>query len=183
VLSLLLQSGYGGRAEIGLIGDDDLGLKVSGDGSTWRQALRIDRATGLVAEPQLPAFEAGSTAGSVGVTTPATALAFPQAIHNNGSSYSPATGRFTAPAAGRYLFTAQLYLTAVVGEARIAFARNGILDTAGHAAFRSADSVSLTRVMQLQAGDFVDLRSGPFAAGASFTYYAAYSTFGGAFLG
>ncbi|MGV3578933.1 DUF2793 domain-containing protein [Brevundimonas sp.] len=43
VLSLLFQSGYGGRAELGLIGDDDLTLKVSPDGGTWREALRIDR--------------------------------------------------------------------------------------------------------------------------------------------
>ena len=43
VLSLLFHSGYGGRAELGLIGDDDLTLKVSPDGETWREALRIDR--------------------------------------------------------------------------------------------------------------------------------------------
>ena len=46
VLSLLMQSGYGGRAELGLIGDDDLRLKVSADGATWREALSVDRTTG-----------------------------------------------------------------------------------------------------------------------------------------
>ncbi|WP_245447303.1 DUF2793 domain-containing protein [Methylobacterium sp. 17Sr1-1] len=45
-LSLLFQSGFSGRAELGLAGDDDLRLKVSADGGTWREALRIDRATG-----------------------------------------------------------------------------------------------------------------------------------------
>ena len=48
VLSLLFQSGYGGRAELGLIGDDDLTLKVSPDGAAWRVALSVDRATGRV---------------------------------------------------------------------------------------------------------------------------------------
>ena len=43
VLSLLFQSGYGGRAELGLIGDDDLRLKVSPDGAAWTEALRIDQ--------------------------------------------------------------------------------------------------------------------------------------------
>ncbi|WP_428150031.1 DUF2793 domain-containing protein [Brevundimonas sp.] len=43
VLSLLFQSGYGGRAELGLIGDDDLRLKVSPDGSAWNEAIRIDK--------------------------------------------------------------------------------------------------------------------------------------------
>ncbi|WP_271146629.1 DUF2793 domain-containing protein [Brevundimonas sp. NIBR10] len=49
--SLLFQSGYSGRAELGLIGDDDLTLKVSADGSTWRAAMTVDRATGAVAFP------------------------------------------------------------------------------------------------------------------------------------
>lgn len=46
VLSLLFQSGWGGRAELGLVGDDDLRLKVSPDGGAWHEALRIDRSTG-----------------------------------------------------------------------------------------------------------------------------------------
>ncbi|RZJ29708.1 MAG: DUF2793 domain-containing protein, partial [Brevundimonas sp.] len=48
VLSLLFQSGYGGRAELGLIGDEDLSLKVSADGATWRPAFSVDRLTGQV---------------------------------------------------------------------------------------------------------------------------------------
>lgn len=46
VLSLLFQSGWGGRAELGLVGDDDLRLKVSPDGGAWHEALRVDRSTG-----------------------------------------------------------------------------------------------------------------------------------------
>lgn len=46
VLSLLLQSGWSGRAELGLVGDDDLSLKVSADGANWREAFRVERATG-----------------------------------------------------------------------------------------------------------------------------------------
>lgn len=46
VLSLLFQSGYGGRAELGLIGDDDLVLKVSADGVDWSEAFRIDAEDG-----------------------------------------------------------------------------------------------------------------------------------------
>ncbi|MDJ1159018.1 DUF2793 domain-containing protein [Chelatococcus sp. SYSU_G07232] len=49
VLSLLFQSGYGARAEIGLIGDDDLSFKVSPDGATWHEALRLSAATGRLA--------------------------------------------------------------------------------------------------------------------------------------
>lgn len=52
--SLLFQDAFSGRAEIGLAGDDDLHVKVSADGTTWTQALTIDRATGLVALPASP---------------------------------------------------------------------------------------------------------------------------------
>src|SRR5215204_7657814 len=45
-LSLLMQTNFSGRAEIGLTGDDDLHFKVSPDGSAWTDALLIDRATG-----------------------------------------------------------------------------------------------------------------------------------------
>ena len=51
VLSLLLQSGWNGRAELGLVGDDDLVLKVGDDGGQWREAFRIDRSTGRAAFP------------------------------------------------------------------------------------------------------------------------------------
>ncbi|MFZ4163739.1 DUF2793 domain-containing protein [Brevundimonas sp. NPDC058933] len=46
VLSLLFQSGWSGRAELGLVGDDDLRLKVSADGGTWHDAFSVDRTSG-----------------------------------------------------------------------------------------------------------------------------------------
>src|SRR5215210_14916 len=50
-LSLLFQNAFSGRAEAGLTGDDDFHIKVSADGAAWREALRIDRATGVVSFP------------------------------------------------------------------------------------------------------------------------------------
>lgn len=44
--TLLYQTNWSGRAEMGLAGEDDWSLKVSADGSTWVTALRIDRNTG-----------------------------------------------------------------------------------------------------------------------------------------
>jgi hypothetical protein len=49
--SLLYQTGWSGRAEMGLAGDDDFRIKVSADGATWRDAMRVDRATGAVSLP------------------------------------------------------------------------------------------------------------------------------------
>jgi hypothetical protein len=44
-LSLLLQDNFSGRAEVGLTGDDNLHVKVSADGSTWLDAVTIDKST------------------------------------------------------------------------------------------------------------------------------------------
>ncbi|MEO0551278.1 MAG: DUF2793 domain-containing protein [Pseudomonadota bacterium] len=45
-VSLLFQSAYGGRAEFGLVGDDRFSVRVSPDGGSWLDALKIDNATG-----------------------------------------------------------------------------------------------------------------------------------------
>ncbi|MFT4912982.1 MAG: hypothetical protein ACI9YM_001567 [Brevundimonas sp.] len=52
VLSLLFQSGWGGRAELGLIGDDALRLKVSPDGGSWSEAFVVDAVSGRVTFPR-----------------------------------------------------------------------------------------------------------------------------------
>ena len=46
--SIVLQSGWSGRAELGLAGSNDLAIKVSADGLLWRQALTVDADTGCV---------------------------------------------------------------------------------------------------------------------------------------
>ncbi|MDB5561195.1 MAG: hypothetical protein JWN11_613 [Hyphomicrobiales bacterium] len=46
--SFLLQDAYSGRAEFGLTGDDNFHVKVSPDGSVWKEALLIDRSNGRV---------------------------------------------------------------------------------------------------------------------------------------
>lgn len=49
--SLLYQTNYSGRAEMGLAGDDDFHIKVSADGSSWLEAITINGATGAVTMP------------------------------------------------------------------------------------------------------------------------------------
>ena len=50
--SLLFQTGFGGRAEMGTAGADDFSVKVSADGSAWSVALVTGAATGEVTLPQ-----------------------------------------------------------------------------------------------------------------------------------
>ncbi|OYX25933.1 MAG: hypothetical protein B7Z10_04760 [Rhodobacterales bacterium 32-66-7] len=49
--SLLFQTGFGGRAEMGTAGTDDFAIKVSADGSTFATALSAAAATGEVTLP------------------------------------------------------------------------------------------------------------------------------------
>lgn len=44
--SVMFQTSFSGRAEMGTAGNDDFAIKVSADGSTFTEALALDRATG-----------------------------------------------------------------------------------------------------------------------------------------
>jgi hypothetical protein len=52
ILSFLFQAGWSARAEFGLLGNDDFGLKVSPDGSAWHDAFFVDRNDGSVSFPK-----------------------------------------------------------------------------------------------------------------------------------
>ena len=49
--SLLFQDDWSGRAEVGLIGNDDFTFKVSADGATWHVGIVIDGGSGAVRFP------------------------------------------------------------------------------------------------------------------------------------
>ncbi len=49
--SILFQTGFSGRAEMGTTGSDDYAFKVSADGSTWFTGITINRATGACTFP------------------------------------------------------------------------------------------------------------------------------------
>tara|TARA_R110001599_G_scaffold262797_1_gene463373 strand:+ start:3403 stop:4512 length:1110 start_codon:yes stop_codon:yes gene_type:complete len=56
--SLLFQTGYSGRAELGTASDDNFRIKVSPDGAAWADALTIDKTTGRVGiGTSAPAFD------------------------------------------------------------------------------------------------------------------------------
>ncbi|MGB3454766.1 MAG: DUF2793 domain-containing protein [Litorimonas sp.] len=56
--SLLFQTGYEGRAEIGTAGNDALSVKVTDDGANWKTALEVDGASGAVSLPRTPQWTA-----------------------------------------------------------------------------------------------------------------------------
>ncbi|MFP4239718.1 MAG: DUF2793 domain-containing protein [Rhodosalinus sp.] len=61
--SLLFQTGFSGRAEMGTAGNDDWSVKVSADGSSWTEALRIDAATGTATGAAVQSDESDDTSG------------------------------------------------------------------------------------------------------------------------
>src|SRR3954462_2792468 len=73
-LSLLFQNNFSGRAEIGLTGDDDFHFKVSADGSSWLDAITVDRTTGKLTVNQ--GFTNPTTTRSQLYAAPFDALAF-----------------------------------------------------------------------------------------------------------
>lgn len=65
--SFVFQDGFSGRAEIGLAGDDDFHVKVSADGSTFHEGLKIAAGSGVLTlltttVAALPAGTAGAMA-------------------------------------------------------------------------------------------------------------------------
>lgn len=50
--SQLFQTNFSGRAEFGLTGDDNFHVKVSANGTTWRESIVVERNSGLVAVPR-----------------------------------------------------------------------------------------------------------------------------------
>jgi hypothetical protein len=124
-LSMLFQDNFSGRAEIGLIGDDDFHVKVSGDGSTWLDALVIDRATGKLSLAQ--GFGDQAVARAQLAAAPYGALAYNNVVVNAAIDVSQELGDSGATlvsGAAKYVadcFEAQYaHSTAVVTGAQVA---------------------------------------------------------------
>jgi hypothetical protein len=70
--SILFQTGFSGRAEFGLAGNDNFSVKVSADGSAWSTGIELDAASGLVAAPAglrlIPVAKASLPAAVTGLT-------------------------------------------------------------------------------------------------------------------
>lgn len=190
VLSFLLQTGFSGRAEFGLLGSDDLTLKVSPDGTAWLDAVTVDRATGIVDQPQSPRFKAYTNYDNYVALTTWTKIGINAVEANDQSAFDPATNLFTAPVAGTYLFGASLlYKVNASTSARMRgrLVLNGTTEIRGSFGEVSSSHKSLATALWLQtmvpltAGDTVELQ-GYFRAADG--YFAAdHTSFWGAKVG
>jgi hypothetical protein len=159
--SLLFQSNWSGRAEMGLAGQDDFSVKVSPDGSAWHDALVCDRATGAVTLPGGLAGT-GSAAGSLGGQI--MAVVGERKVVSAGNSFAYGNGSMTSagpvmPFAGRVMAMSISVLSGGGGSASFAPSVNGLLQSAG--------AVSVSGSTAGPCSGVGDYRSAPipFAAG------------------
>lgn len=83
--SILLQTGYSARAELGLTGDDAFHLKIAADGTSFTDAFTVDPATASVQFSQPPRGVAPPEFGDAPVITAAYAAARGSDLFANGS--------------------------------------------------------------------------------------------------
>ncbi len=115
--SLLFQTSFSGRAEVGLIGDDDFVFKVSPDGSAWAEAIRIDKDTGL------PTILYDNTTSGLAATNVQDAIDEVAAAGGGGGAVTSVFGRTGAVAAAASDYDAsQIDNDSGVGGATVAAA-------------------------------------------------------------
>lgn len=162
--TLLFQTGWSGRAEMGLTGSDAFAIKVSGDGSGWAEALRID-ASGAVSFPHKPVVRTSSASGTVAIPD-GTVLGF-ASLHVNqggftlGAAAIGGGAALVVPVSGYYAIT--LNVVASAGSAHaMSVEKNAtetILTVSGGSTAGSAATASAMVTSYLTAGDTLLLRT------------------------
>lgn len=158
--SMLFQSNWSGRAELGLMGSDQFSLKVSEDGSQWVTALSINDK-GLVTQPTRPVARAFSAAGSMVTTSNSprgfAALANTQGGMALGSSLPGGGNTLVLSEAGTYLICLNITLLTSSGHS-VSLVRNGAETIfTVHCSSSSAATLSRTTIASFNANDTLNL--------------------------
>lgn len=96
--SLLFQTGFSGRTELGTTGSDDFTIKVSADGNSFDTALQVEAATGQTTIKKR-FFSAHLSTSQTGVAHQAhTTVLFDTAPQNDGGMLDTLTGQLIPPA-------------------------------------------------------------------------------------
>lgn len=160
--TLLFQTGWSGRAEMGLAGNDQFSIKVSGDGSNWRTAFNIS-PDGVVLTPTRPIARASLAAG-VAVPAAASRTGF-QDLHvlqgdfTLGAAVPSGTGnRLVVPATGLYLISLIVSTLSSSGHgAAVEVNGTTVLASTDGPASASPARQSVTTVASLNVGDWLAL--------------------------
>jgi len=180
VASLLFQTGFQSTAELGLAGGSGFALKVSADGSTFRDAIRIDPTDGIATLPGRPAFRARRAGADLVVDAANARLAFNDAPVNVAGGFDAAANLFRAPVAGVYAFSCAVFAATAGQRCIVDFVIGG--ETAAGRAERAAasgvnDHVTGSCLAALQAGETAELRAVMGAiriTGGHFTHFSGH---------
>lgn len=149
-------------------------------GGAITERMRID-STGRVTMPAQPAFRAFTGTTFTGNTT----VIFGSTQFNTGGHYSTSTGRFTAPIAGRYFFT--FYLLNANSSPGSFW--GGLRINGTSLAFAEMDwsglykTITASTVVQLAAGDYVDVQLAQGANYATGSGAGEWNAFSGYLIG
>ena len=163
--ALLLQDAFSTRALIGLLGDDDLTIKVSPDGTTFHIGLKLDRTTGAVDHAQGAKFSAYVNYDQYLAAGAFAKIAFNNANHNDQSAFNAGNNDFTAPVDGYYTLGAHFTFkanAAVPTRMMLALFVNGAeyaqSRVVSDAIADQGSSLHTASVLKLSANDVVDAR-------------------------
>jgi hypothetical protein len=156
--SLLFQSGWSGRAEMGLAGNDGFSIKTSTDGISWHTAL-LCNGDGRVSMPNRPvvlaSLPSGTTKPANGSASGFSLLFIDEGGFVLGDTVGTGGGReLVVPAKGLYLAILSLAVASSSGH-RVSLTVNGAAggeSVAGNASNAGA-SQSATFILALNAGD------------------------------
>jgi hypothetical protein len=156
-------------------------------------------SSGRVLMPQQPAFRAGFSSSGDQSTTSGTTIPYDAKSFDIGGNYDTSSAKFTAPIAGRYVFSANLYLTqsagAFTGGIGIKVNNSYVLAAAGDGARvdcnvgsgagqMTINSCALTLVLNLAANDYVQVYGINYSGGAAVCrYYKGTSFWEGYLIG
>ncbi|MDH6295725.1 Protein of unknown function [Agrobacterium fabrum] len=160
--SLLFQSGWSGRAELGLAGSDGFSIKTSRDGTSWHTAL-LCSGEGRVSMPNRPIAVAGQPAGTTkpanGSAAGFSVLVIAEGGFALGDAVSGGGRDLVIPAKGIYLVMLSLAVVASSGH-RVTLTVNGAaanFSVAGNASI-AGTTQSATALLSLDAGDRLRLQ-------------------------
>ena len=160
----------GGGNRAGLLLNNNSQFDISGQGSVslstggtiGSATARLNvNSSGQVTQPAQPSFAAYKNAGSYGLNN----QIFPldSVRHNIGSHYNTSNYRFTAPVAGRYLFTFYSILNSTVNSGHYEIRINNSSGSGQSNHFTTAnghwDHVSSSHLLNLNANDYVTMWS------------------------
>jgi hypothetical protein len=160
--SLLFQTNWSGRAEMGIAGNDDFVIKVSGDGNGWLTGLEVSSG-GIVKTPNRPVVRASLVAATAAPAN-GTQSGFSQlSVDQGGFALADTLGgtlgkRLSVPVSGNYLLVLNTSLVSSAGHS-VSLVANAttVLTTTGASTTASAFRQSSSVVVALAAGDRLSL--------------------------